>query len=130
MCPFGNMDQIHTEKAPIFDLPFSQATKHGDTIYLSGQVPVDPATGEIVDGGIKEQTEQVMENAAAILEEAGSSLDKVLKAEAYLTDIDDFDDFNAVYGQYVTDPKPARSAYEVSDLAIDIVVEIDFIAEA
>jgi 2-iminobutanoate/2-iminopropanoate deaminase len=124
------MEQIHTDDAPVFDLPFSQATKHGDTIYLSGQVPLDPETGEMVEGDIEEQTHQVMRNARAILEAGGSSLDKILKAQVFLTDIDDFDDFNAVYGEYVSDPKPARSAYEVSDLAVDIVVEIDFIAEA
>jgi reactive intermediate/imine deaminase len=124
------MEEIHTDDAPVFEYPFSQATKHGDTIYLSGQVPVDPATGDIVDGGIEAQTEQVMENAKAILEAGGSSMDKILKAEVYLTDIEDFEDFNGAYEQYLSEPKPARSAYEVSDLAIDIVVEIDFIAEA
>ena len=124
------MEEIHTNHAPIFDYPFSQATKHGDTIYLSGQVPVDPETSEIVEGGIKEQTARIMENAQAILEAGGSSLDKVLKAEVYLTDINDFESFNEAYREYLSDPKPARSAYEVSDLAIDIVVEIDFIAEA
>jgi len=123
------MEEIYTTDAPIFDYPFSQATKHGNTIYLSGQVPVDPVTGNIVDGGITEQTAQVMENAQEILEAGGSSLDKVLKSEVYLTDIKDFEEFNEVYKEYLSDPKPARSAYEVSDLAIDIVVEIDFIAE-
>ena len=124
------MEGIHTDDAPVFDYPFSQATTHGDTSYLSGQVPVDPATGEIVEGGIVEQTERIMENAKAILEAGGSSLDKILKAEVYLTDIEDFEALNGAYEPYLGDPKPARSAYEVSDLAIDIVVEIDFIAEA
>jgi len=124
------MEEISTPNAPVFDYPFSQATKHGDTIYLSGQVPVDPDTMEIVGDDVTEQTEQIMENAKAILEGGGSSLDKILKSEVYLTDIDDFDEFNAAYKQYLSDPKPARSAYQVSDLAIDIVVEIDFIAVA
>ncbi|MFB6312015.1 MAG: Rid family detoxifying hydrolase [Salinirussus sp.] len=124
------MEEIRTADAPVYEYPFSQAIQHGDTIYLSGQVPVDPETMEIVDGGITEQTAQVMENAAAILEAADASLDDILKSEVYLTDIDDFDAFNRVYAEYVSDPKPARSAYEVSDLAIDVAVEIDFIAEA
>jgi 2-iminobutanoate/2-iminopropanoate deaminase len=122
------MEPIHTDDAPVFDLPFSQAIVHDDTIYLSGQVPVDPETDEIVDGGIEEQTKQTMENAAAILEEAGSSLDDVIKATVFLTDINDFDAFNETYSEYVSDPLPARSAFEVSDLAIDIVVEIELIA--
>ena len=123
------MEEIRTDDAPIFEYPFSQATKHGDTIYVSGQVPVDPATGELVDGGIAEETEQIMENTAAILEAGGSSLDKLLKTQVFLTDIDDFEEFNEVYAEYISDPKPARSAVEVSDLAVDIAVEIDFIAE-
>ena len=124
------MEEIHTQGAPIFDLPFSQATKHNDTIYVSGQVPINPETGDIVGGGITQQTKQIMENTSAILEEAGSSLDNLLKSQVYLKDIEDFAEFNEVYSEYVSDPKPALSAFEVSDLAIDIVVEIDFIAEA
>ncbi len=77
-----------------------------------------------------EETEQIMENTAAILEAGGSSLDKLLKTQVFLTDIDDFQEFNDVYAGHVSDPKPARSAVEVSDLAVDIAVEIDFVAEA
>jgi len=124
------MEEIETDDAPIFEYPFSQAIKHGDTIYVSGQVPVDPETGDLVDGGVAEETEQIMENTAAILEAGGSSLDKLLKTQVFLTDIDDFQEFNDVYAGHVSDPKPARSAVEVSDLAVDIAVEIDFVAEA
>lgn len=123
------MDAVYTDEAPVFDLPFSQATVHGDTVYLSGQVPVDPETGDVVGETLTEQVDRTMENAATILEAAGSSLDDVLKVTAFLTDINDFDEFNEAYRPHVSEPYPARSAYEVSDLAIDIDVEIELIAE-
>lgn len=123
------MEAIATDGAPDDDaLPFSQAIVHGDTVYVSGQVGMDPETGEIVDGGIEAETRRTMENVAAILEAAGSSLDNVVKSTVYLDDVDEFGEFNAVYEEYVTDPLPARSAFEVGDLAIDIAVEIDVVA--
>lgn len=121
-------ETVETDDAPISDAPLSQATIHGDTVYVSGQVPVDPGTGEIVEGGIEEQARQTLENIEAILEAAGSSIDDVLKVTVFLTDVDDFADFNAVYADFMGEPKPARSAIGVADLAIDIDVEIEAIA--
>ena len=126
--------QVHTDRAPSVDLPLSQAIIHGDTVYLSGQVPVDPEdpgtveNPNVVGENIEEQTEAVMENAKAILEAAGSSLDNLIKATVYLTDTDDFGDFNKTYRSYLSEPYPARSAFEVSKLAADFKVEVEFIA--
>ena len=123
------MEEVSTDHAPKFDLPFSQATILGETVYTSGQVPVDPETGAIVGDDIREQTAQTMENIQAVLEAAGTSLDNAVKATVFLDDIDDFEAFNETYREYVSEPYPSRSAYEVSDLAIEIVVEIEMIAE-
>ena len=122
------MEEVFTEDGPEFDLPFSQAIKHGDTVYVSGQVPVDPDTLDIVGETVAEQTHRTMQNAAIILEAAGTSLDNVVKVTAFLDDIDDFDEFNEAYWEHVSEPYPARSAFEVSDLAIDIDIEIEVIA--
>lgn len=123
------MEAIATDNAPDDEaLPFSQAIVHGDTVYMSGQVGIDPTTGDVVDGGIEAETRQTMENVSAILEAAGSSLDDVVKTTVYLNDVDQFEQFNGVYADYVSDPKPARSTFEVGDLAIDIAVEIDVVA--
>lgn len=120
---------ISTDEAPLKeDLPFSQAIVHGDTVYVSGQVGTDPDTGEIVDGGVQAETRQIMENISAILGAAGTSMDNLVKATVFLDDIDEFEEFNEVYREYLTEPLPARSAFEVSDLAIDIAVEIEVIA--
>lgn len=110
------------------ELPFSQAIVHGDTVYTSGQVGINPETGEIVDGGIQSETQQTMENISAILEAAGTSLDNAIKATVFLNDINDFAEFNQVYSEYVDEPLPARSAFEVGDLAINIAVEIEMVA--
>jgi 2-iminobutanoate/2-iminopropanoate deaminase len=110
------------------DLPFSQAIKHGDTIYVSGQGPIDPDTGEIVGDDAGEQTAQTLDNIQEILEAAGSSLDRVVRAGVYLRDMRNYDAVNEVYGQYVSPPYPARTAVEVDDLPVDIMVEIDVIA--
>jgi len=96
-------------------------------VYLSGSVPLDPETGEFVEGGITAETEQVMENIGAILKEAGSSFDDVIKTTVFITDADDFGDFNDVYGQYFDDPYPARSAV-ITDLVVDVSVEVEVIA--
>ncbi|MFB6218815.1 MAG: RidA family protein [Halobacteriaceae archaeon] len=123
------MQDVTTDGAPVYEeLPFSQAIVHGDTVYVSGQVPVDPETGEIVGEDIREQTRRTMENVAAVLEAAGSSLDSIVKATVFLADIDDFAAFNEVYSEYVSGPEPARSAFEVGDLAIDVTVEIEVVA--
>lgn len=122
------VESISTDKAPLKDdLPFSQAIVHGDTVYVSGQVGTDPDTDEIVDGGVQAETRQIMENISAILGAAGTSMDNLVKATVFLDDIDEFEEFNEVYREYLTEPLPARSAFEVSDLAIDIAVEIEVI---
>ena len=129
-CPPRHMpEEIRADDAPTLErFPFSQAMAHGDTVYVSGQVPLDPETGELVAGGVAEQTDRIMANIAAILEAAGSSLDDALKATVFLTDMDDFRAFNEAYRAHFDEPFPARSAVEVSDLAGDFDVEVDLIA--
>jgi len=123
------VESVSTDEAPVNeDLPFSQAIVHGDTVYVSGQVGIDPETGDVVDGGIQAETRRTMENVGAILEAAGTSLENVVKTTVFLDDVDDFAAFNEAYGEFVDDPLPARSAFEVGDLAIDIAVEIEVIA--
>lgn len=123
------VEKVSTDGAPNNEeLPFSQGIVHGDTVYTSGQVGVDPETGEVVEGGIRAETRQTMENVSAILEAAGSSLDSAIKATVFLDDIDEFAEFNEVYAEFVDEPLPARSAFEVGDLAIDIAVEIEMVA--
>lgn len=123
MEPF-NTDSIESN----WDLPFSTGVRHGDTIYLSGQVPLDPETGGMIEGTVKEQAVQIFENVSVILEEAGSSLDHVIRSTAYLENVDDFWAMNEVYREYFSEPYPARSAFEVSALAEDFDIEIEFIA--
>ncbi|ELY82807.1 Rid family detoxifying hydrolase [Natrinema pallidum] len=122
------MNEIATDDAPASIGPFSQAIRDGDRLYVSGQGPVDPESGEIVADDIETQTHAVMENLETVLEAGHSSLDNIVKSTVFVTDMDDYEAVNAVYEQYVTDPYPARSAVEVSELPIDIGVEIDVIA--
>ncbi|MCU4925522.1 Rid family detoxifying hydrolase [Halobacteria archaeon AArc-dxtr1] len=124
------MEEIATDDAPGSIGPFSQAVRHGDTIYVSGQGPVDPETDEIVGDDIREQTARTLENIEIVLQAAGASLDDVLKATVFVTDMDTYDAVNEVYAEYMSDPFPARSAVEVADLPIDIGVEIEVIAAA
>ena len=109
-------------------MPFSEAIKHGDTIYVSGQGPIDSESGEIVGSTPEEQTEKTMDNVSRILNSGGSSLDSVLKATVYLDDMDDYDRVNSAYGNQLSHPYPARTAVEVVNLPVDIMVEIDVIA--
>lgn len=122
------MEEIHTDDAPEPIGPYSQAVQDGDTVYVSGQGPADPDSREIEVAGIREQTAQVLENAAAILEAAGTSLDQVVKATVYLDDMADYEAVNAVYGEYFDAPYPARAAIEVADLPVAAGVEIEFVA--
>ena len=122
------MDVISTDDAPDSIGPYSQAIRHGDTVYVSGQGPADPETREVEVEGIGEQTAQTLENVGAILDAAGTSLDRVVKANVYVTDMDDYDAVNDVYAEYMSEPFPARCAVEVSDLPIDIGVEIEVVA--
>ncbi len=123
------MEAIHTEKAPKAIGPYSQAIKVGNMIFASGQIPVDPATGEFAEGGIKGQTRQSLTNAQAILKEAGSDLSKVIKTTVFLSDMGNFAAMNEVYAEFFQQPYPARSAVAVKDLPKGALVEIECIAE-
>ena len=122
------MKTIHTDKAPAAIGPYSQAIIAGALVYTSGQIPIDPATGSIDAAGIEAQTEQVIANLAAVLEAAGSSLDRVLKTTCFLRNMSDFAVFNGIYARYFTG-KPARSCVEVSALPKGALVEIEAVAE-
>ena len=122
------MKTIETKKAPAAIGPYSQAMiLSNGTIYTSGQIPLLPETGEIAEGGITEQTEQVIQNLAAVLEAAGSDLTKVIKTTCFLQNMDDFAAFNAVYEKYFTG-KPARSCVAVKDLPKGVLCEIEAFA--
>ena len=120
---------ISTEKAPAAIGPYSQAIQVGNLVYTSGQIPIDPATGMIVTGGIKEQTLQSLTNVKAILEEVGLTMSNVLKTTVFMADMGDFADMNSVYAEFFTEPYPARSAVAVKTLPKGALVEIEVIAE-
>ncbi|GHU12414.1 endoribonuclease L-PSP [Spirochaetia bacterium] len=122
------MKIIQTEKAPAAIGPYSQAITSGGLVFASGQIPLDPATGAIIEGGIREQAEQVIKNLEAVLTAAGSSLAKALKTTCFLADMGDFAVFNEVYARYFTG-KPARSTVAVKQLPRGALVEIEAIAE-
>lgn len=122
------MNYIATENAPAAIGPYSQAVVTGNLIFTSGQIALDPATGNVVEGGIKEQTEQIMKNLGAVLAAAGSSYDKAVKTTCFLADIADFAAFNEIYGKYFTS-KPARSCVAVRDLPKGVLAEVEVIAE-
>lgn len=119
--------KIETKDAPAAIGPYSQAVVVGTLLFTSGQIAIDPATGELAAGGINEQTEQVMKNLSAVLKEAGTSFDKVVKTTCFLADIGDFSAFNAVYGKYFIE-KPARSCVQVAALPKGSLVEVEVIA--
>ena len=120
--------KVNTEKAPAAFGPFSQAIKTDSFILTSGQLPIDPVTSEVVSGNIKNQTRQVLNNLKAILNEAGSSLEDVVKATVYIISMDDFQAVNEIYSEFFSDPLPARSCVGVSGLAKGAKVEIEAIA--
>lgn len=122
------METIYTDKAPAAIGPYSQAMRVGSLVYTSGQIPIDPATGEVAAQDITGQTEQVMKNLDAVLTQAGSGFDKAVKTLCFLKDMGDFDAFNAVYAKYFTG-KPARSCVAVSALPKNVLVEVEVIAE-
>ncbi len=125
------MREIRTGAAPAPVGPYSQAVVHGGLVFASGQVPLDPATGRLVEGEIEAQTERVILNLAAVLEAAGSSLGRVLRSTVYLTDLSLFARMNAVYAQHFTgEPKPARSTVQAAALPLGARIEIDVIAAA
>jgi 2-iminobutanoate/2-iminopropanoate deaminase len=120
---------IETRSAPAPVGPYSQAIRTGNLLFLSGQIPLDPETGERVTGEIEEQAHRVLRNLKAVLEEAGSSLERVVKTTVYLTDLSLFPRVNRVYAEYfASDPAPARATVEVSKLPLEADVEIDAIA--
>ena len=120
---------IRTTKAPSAIGPYSQAIQVGNIIYTSGQIPIDPATGSFVEGGIKEQTRQSLLNVKAILEEAGLTMGNVVKTTVFMADMNDFADMNAVYADYFSEPYPARSAVAVKTLPKGALLEIEVVAE-
>lgn len=119
---------ICTEKAPPSIGPYSQAIKSGGFLFASGQIPIDPSTGQIVDGGIEEQTKQVLENVLGLLESAGMSLENVVKTTLFITNMDEFPIINSIYSNYFKQSPPARSCVEVSALPKGVKIEIEFIA--
>lgn len=119
---------ISTVLAPKSIGPYSQATEANGILFISGQIPLDPATGKFVEGGITEQTEQVMNNIGAILKEAGYDFSDVVKSTCLLSDMDNFAAMNAVYGRYYPENPPARAAYAVVKLPMGALVEIETIA--
>ena len=119
---------VNTPQAPKAIGPYSQAVEVNGLLFISGQIPIDPATGKIIDGGIAEQTEQVMENIGAILKEAGYDYQDVVKSTCLLSDMDNFAAMNAVYGKYYSLNPPARAAYGVVRLPLGALVEIETIA--
>ena len=123
------MKAISTQKAPAAIGPYSQAIQVGNLVYTSGQIPIDPATGSFVEGGIKEQTRQSLTNVKAILEEAGLTMGNVVKTTVFMADMNDFADMNAVYAEFFTEPYPARSAVAVKTLPKGALVEIEVVAE-
>jgi 2-iminobutanoate/2-iminopropanoate deaminase len=121
-------DAISSPEAPKAIGPYSQAIRAGNLLFLSGQIPLDPGTGNLVDGDVTVQTERVLQNISAVLKAAGASFADVVRTTVFLADMNEFAAMNAVYGKYVIDPPPARSTVQVARLPRDVRVEIDVIA--
>lgn len=120
--------EIKTKNAPLAVGPYSQGIKTGHLIFTSGQIPLEPASGEIVSGGIEKQAKQVFENLQAVLKASGAALCDVIKTTVYIKDLNDFAAVNEIYAQYFAQPYPARSCVEVSRLPKDALVEIEAVA--
>jgi 2-iminobutanoate/2-iminopropanoate deaminase len=125
-----NREIVRTEKAPAAIGPYSQAVKSGGFLFCSGQIPLDPATGKLVEGGIGEQTERVLRNLEAVLAAGGASLGTVVKTTVYLVDLGEFPAMNAVYARFFPGDPPARATVEVSKLPAGARVEIEAVAAA
>lgn len=121
-------DVVHTDNAPAALGPYSQAIKSGNMLFISGQVPLVPSTMEVVEGDVKAQTAQSLENLKAILKESGADFSNVVKTTVFIKDMDQFGDINSVYAEYFGDYKPARACVEVARLPKDVLVEIEVIA--
>jgi 2-iminobutanoate/2-iminopropanoate deaminase len=119
---------INTQNAPAAIGPYSQAVEVNGTLYISGQVPLNPQTGKVAEGGITEQTEQVMKNIGAILQAAGYNYSDVVKSTCFLSDMANFQAMNKVYGTYYPENPPARAAFAVKELPLGVLVEIESIA--
>ena len=119
---------IATDRAPRAIGPYSQAVRTGNIVFASGQIPIDPATGEFVAGGIAEQTEQVLRNLSAVLEAASSGLNQIVKTTVFLADMNDFTAMNEVYGRFFGEHPPARATVQAARLPRDAKVEIEAIA--
>ncbi len=119
---------ISTDDAPRAIGPYSQAIATETMVFVSGQIPIDPSTGNLVNGGIREQTHRVLQNLSAILKAAGASLEKVVKTTVYLKNMGQFQEMNEVYAEYFKNTPPARATVEVARLPKDVLVEIDLIA--
>lgn len=119
---------VYTEKAPKPVGPYSQAVIAGDFIFTAGQIPIDPKTNQVVQGDIKEQTKQVLENLKAVLEASGATFDDVVKVTVYMRDLSEFSAMNEIYSEYFKNSPPARTTVEVSRLPRDVKIEIDLIA--
>ncbi len=119
---------VRTDGAPAAIGPYSQAVRAGSLLFVSGQIPLDPATGEVVDGDVAAQTHRVMRSLGAVLEAAGAGFDRVVRTTIYLTDLDAFARVNEAYGGYFDDPAPARATVEVAALPKGVEVEIDAVA--
>ena len=119
---------VSTDKAPAAIGPYSQAVKAGAFVFTSGVIPVDPATGKVVDGEITEQATQVLENLTAVLAASGTSLDRAVKTTCFLADLGDFATFNTIYASYFTADPPARSTVQVAKLPLGVLVEVECIA--
>lgn len=124
------METISTDKAPGAIGPYSQAIKANGMVFCSGQIPIDPATGNFVSDAVAEQTEQVFRNLSEVLAAAGTSLEKVVKTTVFLADMNDFAEMNEVYSRFFTDNKPARATVQAARLPRDAKVEIECIALA
>jgi 2-iminobutanoate/2-iminopropanoate deaminase len=119
---------VSTPNAPKAIGPYSQAIKANGLVFVSGQTPFDPASGEVIAGGVAEQTERALKNVSAILEAAGTSMQKVVRAGVFLKNMSDFAAMNEVYARYMPNPAPARTTVEAARLPKDVLVEIDVIA--
>jgi 2-iminobutanoate/2-iminopropanoate deaminase len=122
------IEQVSTSNAPGALGPYSQAVRAGDLMFCSGQVPLDPKTGQVVAGGISEQTEQVMKNIGAVLHSQDLDFSSVVKSTVFLKNMGDFAAFNSVYEKHLTTPYPARSTVEVARLPKDVLIEIEVLA--
>jgi len=126
----NSMEELSTDEAPASIGPFSQGVRDGDRIFVSGQGPIDPESGEIIEGDVQDETRRTLANVDAVLRAADASLDDVVKTTVFVRDMDNYDAVNEVYAEHFSEPYPARSAVEVADLPVDIEVEIEVIASA